>query len=150
MFRKTWLIPGVILLGLLSSLLGGCTQSTTVKIKVATSTSLMEYIVQQVGGSHVEVFNMVPPNQHPGNFDITPSAIENLAKAQLFLLHGWPGETYADKIIAAANNPALTVYKATVNGNWISWIKPSAPINAPQESVMMPASRVHTTKLTAR
>ncbi len=119
MFRKTWLIPGVLLLGLLSSLLGGCTQPATTKIKIATSTSLMEYIVQQVGGSHVEVFNMVPPNQHPGNFDIKPADIENLAKAQLFLLHGWPGETYADKIIAAANNPDLTVYKAIVNGNWM-------------------------------
>jgi len=108
-----------LLLSLALLLLAGCTGKEETKLKVVTSTSLMEYIVQQVGGNHVDVLNMVPPNQHPGNFDAKPSDLEKLANADLFLLHGWPGEGYADKLIASANNPDLVVSKANVDGNWM-------------------------------
>lgn len=79
----------------------------------------MTYIVEQVGGKYVEAINLVPPNQHPGNFDMKPSDIESLATARVFLLHGWPGETYVDKLVEAAQNPQLEVIKTTVNGNWM-------------------------------
>ncbi|UCH50557.1 MAG: zinc ABC transporter substrate-binding protein, partial [Chloroflexota bacterium] len=92
---------------------------TTSKLKVVTSTSLMEYIVRQVGDDQVDVMNLIPPNQHPGNFDVKPGDIQKLSRANLFLLHGWPGEGYADKLIASANNPSITVVKANVNGNWM-------------------------------
>jgi zinc/manganese transport system substrate-binding protein len=98
---------------------GACENAGNPNLKVVTSTSLIEYIVQQVGGSHIEVINMVPPNQHPGNFDVKPGDIEKLANASLFLLHGYPGEAYADRLIESANNPDLTVIKLGVDGNWM-------------------------------
>jgi ABC-type Zn uptake system ZnuABC Zn-binding protein ZnuA len=114
------LVAAVLILSLLVSiLLTACSSDNSTKLKVVTSTSLMEYIVKQVGGSYVEVTNLVPPNQHPGNFDIKPGDIQNLAKANLLLLHGWPGEGYADKLVASANNPSLVVVKANINGNWM-------------------------------
>jgi zinc transport system substrate-binding protein len=106
----------VITIGLL---LAGCASGSDSELKVVTSTSLMEDIVRQVGGDHVQAINLVPPNQHPGNFDVKPDDIQKLATAKLLLLHGWPGETYADKLVAAANNPNLKVVKATVDGNWM-------------------------------
>ncbi len=119
--KKFYFVATVLmLLSLVAvALLGGCTQEETSKINVVTSTSLMEYIVRQVGGERVEVVNLVPPNQHPGNFDAKPGDIQKLAGASLFLLHGWPGEGYADKLVASANNPKLTVIKASVDGNWM-------------------------------
>jgi zinc transport system substrate-binding protein len=102
-----------------TALAGGCSAGNTDRLKVATSTSLMTYIVEQVGGSHVEALNIVPPNQHPGNFDAKPGDIQKLSTARLFVLHGWPGETYVDKLVAAANNPNLKVVKATADGNWM-------------------------------
>jgi zinc transport system substrate-binding protein len=116
--KKTALVL-MTLLSLALLLLGGCNVNEEPKLKVVTSTSLMEYITQQVGGSRVDVINVVPPNQHPGNFDVKPSDIEKLASANLFLLHGWPGEGYADKLIASANNPSIIVSKANVDGNWM-------------------------------
>jgi zinc transport system substrate-binding protein len=110
------LIAFVVILSVVSA---GCTTTTKTGIKVTTSTSLLTYIVEQVGGKHVDVIQMVPPNQHPGNFDAKPGDIEKLATAKLFILHGWPGETYADELIAAANNSGLTIVKANVNGNWM-------------------------------
>jgi len=114
------LVAAVLILSLMTGLvLGGCTTESNDKLKIVTSTSLMEYIVNQVGGDLVEVTNLVPPNQHPGNFDIKPGDVENLAKANLLLLHGWPGEGYADKLVASADNPALVVVKASISGNWM-------------------------------
>jgi zinc transport system substrate-binding protein len=118
--RSPALLSAILAFSLAVSLLfAGCSQGNTFKLKVVTSTSLMEYIVKQVGGDLVDVTNLVPPNQHPGNFDIKPGDIQKLTSANLFLLHGWPGEGYADKLIASANNPNITVVKANVDGNWM-------------------------------
>jgi ABC-type Zn uptake system ZnuABC Zn-binding protein ZnuA len=114
------LVAAVLVLTLaLNTLFGGCSSVNSSKLKVVTSTSLMEYIVKQVGGEYIEVTNLVPPSQHPGNFDVKPGDIQNLSGAALFLLHGWPGEGYADKLITSANNPNLKVVKAGIDGNWM-------------------------------
>jgi zinc transport system substrate-binding protein len=104
---------------LILPVLSACDKNQNSRLKVVTSTSLIEYIVQEIGGNNVEVINMVPPNQHPGNFDVKPGDIEKLANASLFLLHGYPGEAYADKLIASANNQNLVVSKINVDGNWM-------------------------------
>jgi ABC-type Zn uptake system ZnuABC Zn-binding protein ZnuA len=98
---------------------GGCAPGASSKMSIVTSTSLLYYIVQQVGGDKANIVNLVPPAQHPGNFDFKPVDVQTLANAKLFLLHGWPGEGYADKLIAAAANPNLAVVKANVDGNWM-------------------------------
>ncbi|MBM4432776.1 MAG: zinc ABC transporter substrate-binding protein [Chloroflexi bacterium] len=109
----------VLILSLVAFLLAGCSSPVTSELKVVSSTSLLEYIVRQVGGDKVDVVNLVPPINHPGNYDVKPGDIQTLANARLFILHGWPGEGYADKLIASADNPNLTVIKASVNGNWM-------------------------------
>ena len=100
-------------------LIGGCRVTDSDKLKVMTSTTLMTYIVEKVGGSYVEAINLVPPNQHPGNFDVKPEDIQKLSTARLFLLHGWPGETYVDKLVASADNSNLTVTKIIIDANWM-------------------------------
>ncbi len=120
MKRFPALVAALLVFSLIVGLiLTGCSSGSTSKLKVVTSTSLMDYIVKQVGGDRVDVMNLVPPNQHPGNFDVKPGDIQKLSSANLFLLHGWPGEGYADKLIASANNPNITVVKANVDGNWM-------------------------------
>jgi zinc transport system substrate-binding protein len=130
MLKKHFIIAGILALILTSGLMGGCTQSeNTAKLKVMTGTSLVEDIVKQVGGNHVEVFNLVPPSQHPGNFDVKPSDIQNLAAAKLLLTQGLPGETYIDSLVTSANNPNLTVVKANVAGNWMIPVVQSAAVD---------------------
>ena len=98
----------------------GCSQPAKSRLPVATSTTLMGYIVQQVGGDSVDVLNIVPASQHPGNFDAKPSDIEKLARAKLFLVHGFPGETYVPAIIKAANNPDLKLLTISDNRSWMT------------------------------
>lgn len=116
---KRTIIISVLILSISAVMFSGCTPTATSKLKVVAGSSLLSYIVEQVGGDKVEVVNLVPPANHPGNFDIKPGDIQTVASASLFVLHGWPGEGYADKLIASANNPNLTVVKANVNGNWM-------------------------------
>ncbi len=120
--KKTWiLLIGTLALFLSTSLLAdGCAPAGTEKLTVVTSTSLLTYLVRQVGGDRVNVVEMVPPSQHPGNFDAKPSDIQKLAGADLFLLHGWPGETWVPKIGAAANNPKLRLVTISVPGSWMT------------------------------
>jgi zinc transport system substrate-binding protein len=103
-----------------AALLDGCASEGTDKLKVVTSTSLLTYIVEQVGGSHVDVINIVPPAQHPGDFDAKPGDIQKLADAAVFLVHGWPGETFVPGLIASADNPGLIVVTIAIEGNWMT------------------------------
>jgi len=115
--KKNLLIIVVLVLSLVfTSLLSGCTSEDTAELKVVTSTSMMAQIVERVGGDRVDVVNIVPPAQSPGHFDVKPSDIQKLANADLFLLHGWRGEKFAQELIASASNPDLTVVKIAVKG----------------------------------
>lgn len=98
---------------------GDCSQEATSKIKVVTGSTLLTYAVQQVAGDKVEIINLIPPSQHPGNFSAKPGDIEHLAQSRFFFLHGWPGEAYAETVVAAADNPGLIVIKVGVDGNWM-------------------------------
>ncbi len=82
---------GVILLTL-AVLPLGCAREATPQLKVVTTTSLISSIVEKVGGDKVEVANIIPPAQCPGQFDVKPSDVQMLADAKLFLMHGWQGE----------------------------------------------------------
>ena len=121
--------------GLFSLLLAGtsvtaCAKPLAEKLEVATSTTLLGYIVQQVGGDKVDVLNIVPASQHPGNFDARPSDAQKLAKASLFLVHGFPGETWVPGLVQAANNPSLKVVTISFDG---SWMTPEAQLAATQK-----------------
>jgi len=117
MKKTNFLIIGILVLSLvISSLLGGCAPVGTSKLKVVVSTSMMAQIVERVGGDKVDVVNIIPPAQCPGHFDVKPGDIQKLADANLFLLHGWRGEKFAQELIDSANNPNLTVVKIAVKG----------------------------------
>jgi len=102
--------------------LAGCTaaEQEAPRLQVVTCTSLLEYIAERVGGDLVDVANIIPPSQHPGDFDATPGDIRKLADADIFLVHGWPGETFVPGLIESANNPDLKLVTIQVNGNWMT------------------------------
>jgi zinc transport system substrate-binding protein len=118
--KQSWALVTLLLIGaFLISPFGGCSQEETSKIKVVTGSTLLTYAVQQVAGDKVEIINLIPPSQHPGNFSAKPGDIEHLAQSRFFFLHGWPGEAYAETVVAAADNPGLIVIKVGVDGNWM-------------------------------
>ncbi len=113
------LLIGVLLLTLVVLSLG-CTSEATSNLKVVTTTSLISSIVEQVGGDKVQVANIIPPAQCPGQFDVNPSDIQMLADARLFLMHGWQGEMFSTDLVKSANNPELKVVILNIPGNWMT------------------------------
>lgn len=109
-----------VLMSLLVALPACSEQQASEKLKVVTTTSLLEYIVERVGGEKVQVVNIIPPAQCPGHFDVKPSDVQLLADARLFLLHGWQGEKFNTKFINSANNPNLKVVILNIEGNWMT------------------------------
>ena len=114
-----WVV-GLAILGLIATSSVACSTAQSNKLEVATSTTLLAYITQQVGGDKVDVLNIVPASQHPGNFDAKPSDIEKLQKASLFLVHGFPGETFVPGLVQSANNPNLKLVTISENGSWMT------------------------------
>jgi len=98
----------------------GCAKEAAPKLNVVTTTSLIASIVEQVGGDKVQVANIIPPAQCPGQFDIKPSDVQMLADAKLFLMHGWQGELFTQQLIQSANNPELKVISLNLLGNWMT------------------------------
>ncbi len=122
----TFVIGVLVLIIVISSMLGGCTQTGTTKLKVVTSISLITQIVERVGGDLVDVVNIIPPAQCPGHFDVKPGDIQKLADADLFLLAGWQGEMFTQELIDSADNPDLTVVTLDIPSNPQSnWMTPS-------------------------
>jgi len=112
-------------------LLGGCSPANTAKLKVVTTTSLIAQIVERVGGDGVDVVNILPPAQCPAHFDVEPGDIQKLADADLFIMHGFKGEKFAEELIASANNPDLTVVSLDVKASSTppNWAPPPPPAN---------------------
>ncbi len=132
MSKKYLLVIGVILLGMGSLLLGGCNKANESRLKVVTTTSLIQQIVERVGGKYVTVSNIIPPAQCPGHFDVKPADIQRLADADLFLMHGWEGEKFSQTLIDSVNNTTLSVVKINISGNWMA---PSVQSQAVDEVV---------------
>lgn len=125
--KKVSIVLAIIIIGILAnSLLAGCTdkEATGDELKVVASTSLITQIVERIGGDKVSVVNIIPPGQCPGHFDVKPGDIQQLADADLFLLHGWQGEQFSEELIATAGNEHLVVTQVNVtvgeNANWMA------------------------------
>lgn len=116
MKKLSLLMATVMIFGLAA---GGFSQEGTSRLRVVTTTSLIAQIVERVGREKVEVVNIIPPAQCPGHFDVKPGDLQKLARADLFILHGWQGEKFSQKLIASADNPGLSVVKVDVQGNWM-------------------------------
>ena len=114
------LVTLLVLALVIGSVLSGCAPAKTARLRVVTTTSLLTYIVEQVGGDKVDVVNIIPPTQHPGDFDATPGDVQKLAEASLFLWHNWPGEVFVPGLISSANHTGLTVVAIDVKGSWMT------------------------------
>jgi zinc/manganese transport system substrate-binding protein len=67
-------------------------------LKVASFSPILTEIVQEIGGSHVNVAGLVKPGQDPHEYQPTPSDLKQAADAKLVLLSGKHLEHYLDKV----------------------------------------------------
>ena len=119
MKKLSCFIAIVLLFSTIFVAFSGCVQDEEADLNIVTSTSIIAYIVDNIGGDYVDVVNIIPPAQCPGHFDIKPGDIEKLANASIFFYHGWQGEKFSEEVIQSANNPNLNVEVLNIEGNWM-------------------------------
>lgn len=91
-----------------------CESSSTDKIKITTTTSLLGSIVKEIGKERIKVVTIVPAGMCPGHFDVNAGNIKDLSDSRVLLNHGW--EVWIDKLLAAVDNkPEL--FTIDVQGN---------------------------------
>ena len=97
---------------LLALLVAACVPSAPPaadRLLVAASIPPLADFARQVGGDHVNVVTLVPPGASPHTYELTPSQVEQVARARLLVLNGVGLEYWADKLIQATGNPKLIV-----------------------------------------
>lgn len=78
------------------------------KLKVVTSFTILEDMVKEIGGDHVEVSTLVGTDGDPHAFEPTPDDAKTLAGADLVIISGRGLEGFMDRLITASG------YKGTV------------------------------------
>ena len=90
------------------------------KLRVVTSTMQLSTIIEQVGGNHVAVTNIIPPKENPLNYHISEDDIQVLSSADVFFMFDWQ----SDKFSPLLSHQPQTVKITAVN----SWLVPAGQI----------------------
>src|SRR6516165_11351159 len=91
-----------ILLGATSTLSANAAET----LKIASFSTVLTEVAQQVGGNHVSVAGLVKPGQDPHEYQPTPDDHIQAGDAKLILLSGKHLEHYLDKVQQATGGKA--------------------------------------------
>jgi zinc/manganese transport system substrate-binding protein len=97
-------------------------------LKIASFSTVLTEIAQQVGGNHVNVAGLVKPGQDPHEYQPTPADLEQAADARLILLSGKHLEHYLDKVQQATGAKA----ESLAVGDALPTLKMKADPDEPQ------------------
>lgn len=85
----------------------------TGKVSIYTSTYALEDFAKKIGGSHVEVQNLVPVGVEPHDFEPSAKEIAQLNESDIFLYNGAGLETWVDKTLSSLNKEQTKVVNTT-------------------------------------
>ena len=81
------------------------------RLPVAASILPLADFARQVGGERIRLETLVPPGASPHTYEPTPAQLKFLSRARVLVLNGVGLEFWADKVIAAVDNPNLIVVR---------------------------------------
>jgi manganese/iron transport system substrate-binding protein len=84
-------------------------QAQSDKVKVATTISTLNSMVEGVGGEHVSVKNIVPVGASPETFEPAPQDVATVADAQVLVENGAGLETWLDRLLRDAGGRSLHI-----------------------------------------
>ena len=102
-----WLVP--LVLAACAGSVAGSSPRTGDEVVVAASIAPLADFARQVGGDYVRVNTLVPPGASPHTFELTPSQVEQVARARVLVINGVGLEYWADRLVEGAGNPGLIV-----------------------------------------
>jgi len=102
----------------------GCQREHDTRISVVASTTMIEAVVREIGGTTVDVQALVPGGMCPGHFDIKPRQMQEIERSDLFLYHGW--EHWLPKV-TQATGLGTEIIGIDISGEWMV---PDVHVNA--------------------
>lgn len=78
-------------------------------VKVVTGMAVVQDLVRQVGGDHVEVVSVVPPGADPHTYQPSPRDLQALQGARLVFWNGLGLDERSEELVAEQGLPDLTV-----------------------------------------
>lgn len=98
-----------IALSFLLAIIPQVVQASGGKLKVAASIAPLADFARHVGGDKVSIILLLPPGASPHTYEPTPRTIQEIATAKIFIKVGSGFESWADRLVAAANPDIITV-----------------------------------------
>lgn len=95
----------IIAVLLLCPALPGKAAYAEAKIEVTTTTTVLEDLVRQIGGEHVEVHVIASPKRDLHKISPTPKDVLKTNKADVFIYHGLQAEPWLTPLLNAAGRP---------------------------------------------
>jgi zinc/manganese transport system substrate-binding protein/manganese/iron transport system substrate-binding protein len=83
------------------------------KLEVATSFSILEDLVQNVGADRVNITNFVPRNGDAHTYQPSTTDVRNLARVRLVFVNGRGLEAWFQRLVTTANSKATVVTLST-------------------------------------
>lgn len=118
-----------VLISVICGLFSTLSASGADPLKVASFSTVLTEIAQEVGGNHVSVAGLVKPGQDPHEYEPTPDDLKQVADAKLILLSGKHLEHYLDKVQQATGGKA----ESLAVGDALPNLKMKADPDEPQE-----------------
>jgi zinc/manganese transport system substrate-binding protein len=78
------------------------TSAANLRIKIASFSTILSEVAEQVGGDRVTVFGLVKPGVDPHEYEPTPSDLNQVSEARLILTSGKDLENYLNKLQEAS------------------------------------------------
>ncbi|WP_044641455.1 metal ABC transporter substrate-binding protein [Risungbinella massiliensis] len=88
-------------------------KTKTEKVSIYTSTYALEDFAKKIGGTHVEVTNLVPVGVEPHDFEPSAKEIAQLNESDIFLYNGAGLETWVDKTLSSLDKNKTKVINTT-------------------------------------
>lgn len=83
--------------------------SAAERLRVVTSFSILADMTRAVGGTHIELTNMVGPDSDAHTYETTPDDARAVRKAQLIVENGLGFEPWLDRLVKSSESPALVI-----------------------------------------
>jgi ABC-type Zn uptake system ZnuABC Zn-binding protein ZnuA len=98
-----------VLLALAAALAAAATTAAAGPITVVATTTQVQDLVRNVGGSHVKLVGILRPNVDPHEYEPTPGDATAISGAKLIVVSGVGVDAWMDKVIANAGSGAPVV-----------------------------------------
>jgi len=85
------------------------TSTWAAPVNVVATLSTFGDLVKQIGGNHVKVYTIAPPNFNPHFIQPRPGDVLKVKKADLFVYSGLDLEVWSGPLLVAAANPKVRI-----------------------------------------